>query len=355
MGSAVQTYAFINAKLRARISKLTPVYLIENLTRAHSLEEAVSYLHDTPFQIIEQVYRKTGDLKMAELELLRHEIQIYREIGKYMEGTSLEIVIALFMRYEIDSLKNGLRLFFDNRIRGRDITDSVHYILNEKIIHNIPLDKIVNVNTLEEAAELLNQTPYGSIVREQAGRVSQEGSLFPLEVALDHFYYRNLFSKIEKLEPNDRKIAQRLIGVEVDLQNLNWIIRFRSFYQLPLERVLSLIIPGGLSLKTEMLRETYASQDISKILKGFIKSDYPHFSSILSSRTADLSSRLLLIEKILEQIMDYEIKKILTGYPFTIGILFAYFILKEKEIKKIRTILNAKQYGISEERLRGII
>jgi len=355
MGSAVQTYAFINAKLRARISKLTPLSTLENLTKAHSLEEAVSYLRGTPFEIIEQVYRKTGDLKMAELELLRYEIHIYREIEKYLENTPRDIVHALAIRYEIESLKNALRLFFDYRIRGRDISDSIHYILNEKIIHDLPLEKIININTLQEAAELLNNTPYGSIIREQAGNVSSEDSLFPLEVALDHYYYKNLFLQIEKFDPADRRIARRLIGVEVDLQNVNWIIRFKSFYQLPLQRVLSLIIPGGLNLKSKLLTDTYTSQDINAILKSFIKSEYPHIETILSSQTTDLSSRLLLIERILEQIMDYEINRILAGYPFTIGIIFAYFVLKEKEIKKIRTILNAKYYGISEERIRGMI
>ena len=62
-------------------------------------------------------------------------------------------------------------------------------------------------------------------------------------------------------------------------------------------------------------------------------------------------SRLLLVERILGQILSLEINRVLMGYPFTIGIILAYFILKDNEIKKIMTILNAKYYGIGSDRI----
>ena len=40
MGSSLKRYAFINAKLRARISKILPDDLINQMIRAHSLAES---------------------------------------------------------------------------------------------------------------------------------------------------------------------------------------------------------------------------------------------------------------------------------------------------------------------------
>ena len=76
---------------------------------------------------------------------------------------------------------------------------------------------------------------------------------------------------------------------------------------------------------------------------------------MLTAQTSDSSSRLLLIERILEQVMKHEIQRILQGYPFTIGIILCYFLLKKNEIAKVKTVLNAKHYGVSEERIEGML
>jgi len=183
----------------------------------------------------------------------------------------------------------------------------------------------------------------------------EDGSLFRLEVALDHFFYKNLISQVEKLSKTDRKEALRLIGVEIDLQNINWIMRFKNFYSLPLEQVLELIIPSGFNLGTQFVQDTYSVQNVTGILRGVIKSSYPGLSTLLTAQVSDSTSRFLLIERVLEQIMRQEIRRILIGYPFTIGIILSYFILKRNEIKQVRTVLNAKQYAISEERIEGMI
>jgi vacuolar-type H+-ATPase subunit C/Vma6 len=91
------------------------------------------------------------------------------------------------------------------------------------------------------------------------------------------------------------------------------------------------------------------------VLQRFVTSKYPGLSTLLSAQTTDSTSRLLLIRRILEEIMKNEVQHILAGYPFTIGIILSYFILKRNELKKIRLILYAKQYGIQQERIESMI
>ena len=61
MGSSLKKYAFINAKLRAGISKILPDDLINQMIRAHSFSESIQLLRETPFAVVETVYNKTGD------------------------------------------------------------------------------------------------------------------------------------------------------------------------------------------------------------------------------------------------------------------------------------------------------
>jgi V/A-type H+-transporting ATPase subunit C len=355
MAGPLSKYSFINAKLRARISKILPEEVFDELAKAPSLEAALALLRDTPFVILEETYSATGDLKKAELELLKSEIELYRNIKQYLHRNSLELVDSLLSQFEIDNLKNAIRIYFDRKIRKRSVDTGIHYILYERIIHDIPVDIIVNAENFDEIAGACVGTPYNQIIKKYFHTVESEGSLFRMEIAFDHLYYKNLLASIEKLNHKDRTLAMRLVGVEIDLQNINWIIRFKNFYDLPHEAVLAAIVPGGFNLDMAVMEELYAAQNVTSVLQGFVKSKYPGLSTLLSSQTSDSTSRLLLIRRILEEIMKHEVQRILTGYPFTIGIILAYFVLKRNEIRKIRTILNAKHYCIEQERIESMI
>ena len=355
MAGPLTKYAFINAKVRARISKLLSEDILRQMVTVRSIDDALVLLRDSPFGILDEIYTKSGDLKLAELELLKNEIEVYGTITRYVRDEILDFVRSLLLRFEIDNLKNALRIFFDGKIRKRDVEDAVHYILYDKIINTLNIDAITNAENLGEIAQSLAATPYGAIIEKQRATVEQESSLFRLEVTLDHFFYTNLIHQAKGLRGTDRREALRLIGVEIDLQNINWIIRFKNFYNLPLEQVLSLVIPSGFNLDSASIGETYSSQNVSSILNDVLKKKYPGLSTMLTAQTSDSSSRLLLIERILEQVMKHEIQRILQGYPFTIGIILCYFLLKKNEIARVKTVLNAKHYGVSEERIEGML
>jgi V/A-type H+-transporting ATPase subunit C len=122
-----------------------------------------------------------------------------------------------------------------------------------------------------------------------------------------------------------------------------------------LEAVLASMIPGGGNLDKTIITELYSAQNVTSALQGLVKSRYPGLSAFVSSDASDATSRLLFIQQMLNEIMKHEVQRILIGYPFTIGIILAYFILKRDELKKIRIILNTKQYGVQQERIESMI
>ena len=355
MVSRISKYAFINAKLRGRISKILPDETFDRLIKAPSLDAALDILRDTSFVHLQEIYSATGDLKKGELELLKKEIALYIDIRSYVHEDSVEFINALLYQFEIDNLKNAIRIYFDRKIRNLSADPNIHYILYEPIIHHIPIDVIINAEGFDEIAGACTGTPYEAIIRKYSAIVETQRSLFRLEIAFDHFYYDNLMSAAKKMDPADRDIIYRLTGVEIDLQNINWLIRLKNFYDLPLDAVLAMLVPGGFNLNQAIISELYQAQNVAGVLQNFVKGKYPGLTAILSSQTSDSHSRLLLIHRILEEIMKQEVQKILAGYPFTIGIILAYFILKRNEFKKIRTILNAKKYNLSQQRIESMI
>ncbi len=348
-------YSFINAKLRARISKIISDDFFRRIGQVSTLDEAFGLLRETCFAELEKTYAETGDLKQVELELLKDEIELYKDIRTYFDSESAELVEVLLSRFEIDNLKNVIRVFFSRKIHQEIDPASAHYILYEPIIHNIPYDLIVNAESFEEIAGLCEATPYRQIISMYSEDVKKTGSLFRMEIAFDHFYYERLISVIKKLTPQDRNLALRLIGVEIDLQNIAWTIRLKKFYGLSEQQIQTAKIPGGLSLNTAAIEDLYRSENVLSALREFVRDQYPGLSTLVASQLSGSTSQLLLIRRILDEIRKHEVKRIMTGYPFTVGIIMAYFILKNEEIKKIRMILNAKYYGQSAEKIESMI
>lgn len=350
--SNLQKYAFINAKLRTRLSKILPHEVFTNIENAHTLFDAMQILKNTPFADLESIYAQTGDLKMVELELFRREVFLYKELDKYLTAEVKEFCHFLASYYEIENVKRILRFWFDAVIRGRDIEDFVPYLYREPIHYKLQLAEILAARDYTDVIHALKDTPYAALIQEVLPEIQSQNSLFALEIKLDHFYYQNLYRAMHSLEHQDFKIAKRLVGVEIDLLNINWIIRFKVFYNLPLAQALQYVLPGGYQVTQQSIARAYDQERVAEVFDELSRK-IKGFTAILKDTSSDSLSRLVLIERILEHILQQEVNKVLVGYPFTLGIVLAYFILKKQELKKILILLNAKQYGIKAEELSG--
>ena len=351
----LKKYAFINAKLRARISKILGEDFFEQLIKAKSLHEALKILHNTAFQMLEEVYSSTGDLKLAEFELYKKEVDTYKDIEKFVTASTREMVMGLTRKYEIENLKAALRLWFDRVIRGRNIEAYTGYLYRDKLHYDLHVDQIINVDSIDAIVEILSKTPYATIIKENSAQLDSSKQLFPIEIALDRFFYGQLYEKAKKLDSMDFTIVKRMIGVEIDMENISWLVRFRDFYKMSMEESLSNIIPRGNYFDKKALEQIFSSEDPTEMLKVFVSKKYPSLAAILGMQSSGSESKLVFLNKLLDQIILYEVKKMKGGNPFSIGIVMAYFVLKKNEIQKIMTILNAKYYNVEEERIKSVI
>ncbi len=357
MSSALKKYALINAKIRARISKKLPDEIIDEMIRAKSLLETIEHLKGTPYDIIYAAYTETGDILTAEKELLKKEIALFTELLNYVDSKTGDYIKALALRYEINNLKNCIRLFFDRVIRGRDISLQTPYLIHEKMINYFSCDRIIYASSLEELVEALKDTPYYVIVKSTAQELEKKSTVFSIESALDRFYYDNVIHQISScLSKKDKAIALQVVNLDIDLENIEKMIRFKHFYNMDAETVLHYIIPYGLvPLDIDAFKKMYENEDISDILSALMAKSDRSLKTFFKTDLRERNERLLFIEKITEQILIYKAHQILSGPPFNIGIILAYFILKKTEINKIMTILNAKNYNYQPRRISELL
>ena len=368
--SPVRRYGFINAKLRAKISSILPDDFREGLLRAPTLEDVFAFLNENGFSRLTEVYTRTGDLQAVEAELFIGQIEQYREVVRNTEGSVRDFSSALTVKLEIENLKNLLRLWYGSRIKKRPMDHRVGYIYKERILHAIPWDALINAASLADIAEALGDSPYQAVVQPYVGTPVEQEGIFFLETSLDRFYYRFLLDEAAKLPTADRRTVKKILTAEIDLQNLSWITRFSRFYALTPEELTAILLPGGYPFSQDQVASILAREgerpgqgpepgipreEGSHITRaaGVLSRRYPALQALAGGeRGGSASARAAMFEQLLDQVRRKEFVKIITGYPFTIGIVLVYFFLRSRESRFLTTVFNGKFYGWEGSRMR---
>jgi len=276
--------------------------------------------------------------------LFSHLINDYKYIySSIKSGNSVlrNFTKLLLQKLEISNLKNALRLWFTKNFSDEK------YILKKEICYPIDYDSILNASNFEEILNSLKKTPYYKYITD----ATDQKNLYPIELSIDRGFFKDLFAQIKALDSNDRQIIKKFIGFEVDVQNLLLLLRYKNYYKLDFNSALSNLIPFGKNFNESFLRDVYSNDDINIGLSEFIKNTPQYLINEISdkiNKEVNLKNKMVLIEDLLSQAILSEVYNILGKYPFSIGIVIAYFILKEIEIKNLISIVNTKYYELKE-------
>lgn len=333
-------YGFINAKLRTRLGKLLSDQLLDSIRNAESLEAGISHLAGTAYGGI------AGSLETIEADILFMEISDLAGIVSILKGPAIALGNALMVRHETDLLKRVFRCIFTRSVMKQEPYDPLLDRITGLFPH-LKLEELLDAADFNTAQDILSETPYATIIEGKKSDVLLSGSLFPLETALDRYYFSTLLASIEKLPPRDRDIAGRITGIEIDIENISLICRLAGLYPSIPDITQSMFIPGGRKTRSASLVQTVRVDQSLDSLGSYIGSLYPGFDALLSGGKSrgSISGRLALFDSVLESIMDREIRALLLGNPFTIGILEAYTILKRREFRRLISALNSAAYG----------
>jgi V/A-type H+-transporting ATPase subunit C len=331
----VGKYALVNAKVRARLSALLPPENIARLADARDVPEFYSHLSGTIYEKTLAKPEVSLDPRVAEKLLLEQEVQWHTELIKDLRGPAQKLIELFLEKYEIENLKAALRIRDGNR--G---LDDLKYIIRKELPHSLPYQSIAEAKSIEDVLAYLIETPYLGPVKSVLDDYKQRGTLFPIEIALEIDFYKRLKARVDALDRADRRIAQRLVGIEIDLKNIGWFVRLKFYYNVPIGDLIEYSIPGGWRMTRERLHQAFEADSMRDVLAVALEKSFRPIADLM--RKEEDVSKLYLLEIILWSYMVTEAKKTLGGFPFTIGTVLSYLILKRTEIRNIITILNGK-------------
>jgi V/A-type H+-transporting ATPase subunit C len=339
------TYAFTNAKVRSMLSYLIDPPTFTRLLDAKNVYELVDILKKTSYgNIFAGVSPDSLDLLSLERKLLLNDLSIYRKVHDSLSGKKeREFVSILMQRYEIEDLKVILRLW-----HSKEPVKVEDYILGEKISFGIDYKRIASAETIEEVIVLLDKTDYKEPLLLARDKFKSTMSLFYLEASLDIDYYNRLTACVGAFSAPDKRAASKILAVEVDGENIQWLIKLRKYYGLNFGDMLEWFMPGGSMINKSALRNLYTSDGITKVIESIALGPYLPVKDLAEEN-------IHLIENFLYEILLKEVKRALGGNPFTIGTVFGYLILKRRETKNIVSLLYAKACNMKKEELPRLI
>jgi V/A-type H+-transporting ATPase subunit C len=256
------------------------------------------------------------------------------------------VLVQLYRSFEIDNLKAVLR-----GIVSHASWDKVRYVLfpiGEMGV--IPAQEMLESGNIQTAIEMLRGTPYYETLAHAMERYSAEQNLFPLEVALDISYWRELWNDTFQLPNTDRMIGLRVIGALVDMNNLMWAIRYRVYHHLSEEELINYTLSFGYRVRDEDIRTIAAGGDIESLVARL----YPGISG-LDALLREPRKGLPQLEVKLERQVAEICRAIFAGYPFNIGVPIAYLILKEMETQDLTVLIEAKAAKIPPEEFKPLL
>lgn len=337
-------YAAINARVRAMVSYLlTPAEWTE-LINTSDFSSLLGVLRRTVYgPYLAKVDEADLTPRRAVYEIKSQMADNYVTVIKAAPDQTCPLLTQLYRDFEVDNLKAVLR-----GIRSGASWDQVRYVLFPMgTMTVLPAEAMVRSGNITAAVELLRGTPYYATLSFAMKRFSLEQSLFPLEVALDLSYWREIWNQINLLPSLDRERALRVLGSWLDINNLMWAIRYRVYYNLSEEEVINYTLPFGYKVRDVDIRNIASGAEIPQVVSRI----YPNLADV-PNLLMEPRKGLPELEVQLQRYVMEQNKKAFIGVPFHIGVPLAYLRLKTMEVQDLTVLVEAKSSRASLEEFR---
>ncbi|WP_353094921.1 V-type ATPase subunit [Tissierella praeacuta] len=328
-------FAAINTKIRVLRTNLLDKKDYINLMEKENVEEQIHYLRENT--IYKEELSKIEDLdniQQIEIELKRHLISEFEKIMKYFTDEYRKLFRTLMLRHEIEELKLYLRAFE----RKEDLVKIENLSLLKEKYYSFDLKKVRNSSNLEEFIENLKDTMYYKALNPYKNEEHSK-VIFYMEMNLDRLYFNELKSQSKNLKKEDKIIFEKILGVNEDLLNIEWIYRGIKFYNLLPEELINFTLPYGSEFNYKKLKEMCYSNE-EQLKEIVLKTQY----DFLFDTEKDID---LYMERRIQRYLYYRFLDVFKRAKMDINLSMAYIHLLEYEIRDIISILEAKKYGLT--------
>jgi V/A-type H+-transporting ATPase subunit C len=336
---SIGTYGFINAKARAMRSFLLSPGEYHRLAHTASAGDFFDTLSQTSYGTLAESLKRESAVR-GEKILRDAEMERARKLEKSSRGKVKELIRFFVQERELEHVKLLLRYWHagerESMKKAAEAMDLAGFTSEE-------------LPGPDEMAKLLSGTPfYGAVLRSMPD-YEKNRTLFPIELAIDRDYFQRFWEFSEGLAGDDRALVQRIMGIEIDLRNLDWIRRSRIYYGLPESDVSRFLLPHGQYVTPDTAADMLTEEGEEKVLNRIGRGEEAERIPM------DEGALQLDMGAFLSRILKREAQAAFARNPFTAGSVMGYLFLSRIETQNMITLLQARQYGLSGDRIMNLL
>ena len=339
-------YSGITTKVRAMESRLLKPEQFRELAEQEDVRSAADYLKEQPAYA--EVFDGLDDTKLhrgyIEQILTQSEYRDFTRLYRFSSMKQRKFLDLYFKHYEVEVIKKLLRHMLGGREGQTDLSMFQGFFEKHS---ELDLETLCRAKNFSEFTEALEGTVYGKLLSQMQDK-GQTG-LFDCELKLDLFYFQLLWKLRNKLlSKTERKILDDCFGSRLDLLNIQWICRARSFYRLSQAEIYALLIPVHYRLRADKVKLLVEAEDDAKFFAVLRETPYGKQEELQTGQMPDIQ---LLSNQMLNRIYGR------TGhrYPHSPAVLDSYLYRKELEMRKIVTALEGIRYGLPASEIMGLL
>lgn len=332
-------YSGLTTKVRVMKGNLISKEEYSEITNLSNISEMVAYLSKHPgygFLLTDLDYRYVNRTSLEEL-IVYSPCADFNKLYSFATLNQRTFIDNYYINFQIRFLKRAIRKLYNNLPLDSEVTNMEKLFAGHEEFN---FRAIASSKTISELISNLKDSMFYEPLKALKDVASP--ILFDYEIALDLFYFKNLWNSRKKFNSSDKNIISVTYGKQIDMLNIMWIYRTKKYYAVTPKDLLNYLIPIKYKLKRKSLEKLANSEDISDFYRILNETYYGKFFTIVDQETFEYAYRNIMMG-----MHRKEYKK----NPYSLAAIITYLYQKDDEVKKLITIAECIRYHYSPEKI----
>ncbi|OLS28130.1 MAG: V-type ATP synthase subunit C [Candidatus Heimdallarchaeota archaeon LC_3] len=345
-------YAYFNVKVVAKKAKLLQFGDYDRLIKTSNVEEIARNLSNTTYGEIgltQKLIEQKEPITSQEIDgLMTDDFQKHIiDLTKHLPRIAQKFAYKFCKKFYYDSLKVIIR----SKHLNLEKKEFKSYVRSPNIEEMDTLNRLMDYNNLTQIIDVIPEWKIRKILLEAIPIYEQTNTSTVLEQAINIGYYSEIWKEAASLGVQALP-ALRLIGTEIDLINIETILRSKLM-GMERESIQRWLIPIKYRIGSFDLYLSAKPLDIINILYNSNYRDFANRVQEIIESGDELN--LSLYEQAMKQYVIHQAIKAFRGITFNLGTFYAYFILKRVEFENVRAIIIGKISNLSQDAIKDMI
>jgi len=346
---AATKYAFINAKIRGMKTKLLEPKDFESLIGAKDTHSIIRILQSTKYP--EEFSKLSGEISLEKIDRIFTEnfIATFESLRMVAPSNIRKFLSVIGKKYEAEVIKSLLR----SKYADLPVNEALFYTIPIGVYTEETIRRIYMKPNLKSLIESIPDDGFKAALSDAWRDFERDRNLLSLETALDHYVYNSIFAYIRMLGHEDYPGAYNFYGTEIDLNNINIVLRGKAADLNP-AIIQRMIVREGLRVKKEILLEGIRARSVVDAANKLAVSIYAPYI-IKGAKKYQQTGNISILERVLDEFLMNRCRLLLARFPFSLETILGFITLKYFETRNIKALIIGKEEKLAPSVIREFL